>query len=68
MGGMREYALVLTLWQVIAAFLNADLEGIFLPSVDGIINYFFEGMFNISYLTFHAHHFSNLGMMSWHFK
>lgn len=68
MGGVREYALVLTLWQTISAFLNADLEGIFLPSVDHIINYFFEGMFNISYLACHAHHFSNLGMMSWHFK
>lgn len=26
-------------------FFSADLEGIFLPSVDRIINYFFEGMF-----------------------
>lgn len=68
MGAMREYGLVLTLWQIISAFLSADLEGIFLPSVDRIINYFFAGMFNISYLDSHAHHFSNLGMMSWHFK
>lgn len=30
--------------QIIPAFLNADLEGIFLPSVDRIINYFSEGM------------------------
>lgn len=65
---MRESALVLSLWQILSAFLSADLEGIFLPSVGRIINYFFEGMFNISYLACPAHHFSNLGMMIGHFK
>lgn len=39
-----EPVLVLTPEQIISAFLSADLEGIFLPSVDRIINYSSEGM------------------------
>lgn len=65
--GMRE-STVLTPKQIISAFLNADLEDIFLPSVNCIINHFFWRNVHISYLACYAHHFSNLGMMSWHFK
>ena len=49
----QETAFVLTPLQIISAFLNTDLEGIFSPSVDPIINDFLEGMstFLISLVT-----------------